>query len=274
MMAISRSLATAKESATPTVPDQGTGMKKKKPTIYQIDEERKEKVANFGLYVATCLPKFVQQVQFAGGDELELLIHPDGVIPVLSFLKGHHSAQFTNFIFACGVDVPTRKNRFEVVYALLSVRYNARIRVRTYTDEVAPLESACSVFSGAEWYEREIYDMYGVWFNNHPDLRRILTDYGFEGHPQRKDFPLTGYVELRYDPELLRAVYEPTEMTQEFRKFDLDTPWEVFPTFRDASITSGYKIITEKKRQQEQGEGDQPPPKQGDSKPPTSQSTK
>uniref|UniRef100_A0A1I7YRP8 NADH dehydrogenase [ubiquinone] iron-sulfur protein 3, mitochondrial n=1 Tax=Steinernema glaseri TaxID=37863 RepID=A0A1I7YRP8_9BILA len=215
----------------------------KKPTIYKIDEQKVERLANFGRYAAECLPKFVQQVQFAGGDELELLIHPSGVVPVLSFLKGNHSAQFTNLIFICGVDVPTRENRFEVVYALLSTRFNARIRVRTYTDEIAPLESAHSVFKGADWYEREIYDMYGVWFNNHPDLRRILTDYGFEGHPFRKDFPLSGYNEVRYDPELKRIVYEPTELAQEFRKFDLDTPWESFPAFREASITSGYKKV-------------------------------
>jgi len=217
--------------------------KKKKANLYVIDKTKQDKLADFGRYAAACLPKYVQQVQFAGGDELEFLIHPSGVIPVLAFLKGHHSAQFTNFIFSCGVDVPTRANRFEIVYALLSTRFNARCRIRTYTDEIAPLDSACSIFSGAEWFEREIYDMYGVWFNNHPDLRRILTDYGFQGHPQRKDFPLTGYVEVRYDSELCRVVNEPTEMTQEFRKFDLDTPWEVFPAFRDAPITSGYKII-------------------------------
>ena len=217
--------------------------KPSEPTLYKVDEVKKAQMANFGRYAASCLPKFVQQVQFAGGDELELLIHPSGVLPVLSFLKGHHSAQFTNFIFATAVDVPTRENRFEIIYALLSIRFNARIRVRTYTDEINPIESICTVFSGAEWYEREIYDMYGVWFNNHPDLRRILTDYGFEGHPQRKDFPLSGYVELRFDSELDRVVYEPTEMTQEFRKFDLDTPWEIFPAFREAPITSGYKVV-------------------------------
>jgi NADH dehydrogenase (ubiquinone) Fe-S protein 3 len=215
----------------------------KKPTIWQIDEAKVERLANFGRYAAECLPKYVQQVQFAAGDELELLIHPAGVIPVMSFLKGNHSAQFTNFIFACGVDVPTRKNRFEIVYALLSTRFNARIRVRTYTDEIAPIESITKIFEGADWYEREIYDMYGVWFNNHPDLRRILTDYGFEGHPFRKDFPLTGYNEVRYDPELKRVVYEPTELAQEFRKFDLDTPWESFDAFRDSTMTSGYKVI-------------------------------
>ncbi|KAI6234430.1 NADH dehydrogenase [ubiquinone] iron-sulfur protein 3, mitochondrial [Aphelenchoides fujianensis] len=215
----------------------------KKSTLWKINEQQRDRLADFGRYAARCLPKFVQQVQFAGGDELELLIHPSGIIPVLSFLKGHHAAQFTNFVFACGVDVPTRKNRFEVVYALLSTRYNARVRVRTYTDEVEPLESATPVFSGAEWFEREIYDLYGVWFNNHPDLRRILTDYGFEGHPFRKDFPLTGYTEIRYDPELRRVVYEPCELAQEFRKFELDTPWETFANFRDAPITAGYKKV-------------------------------
>ncbi|EYB97051.1 hypothetical protein Y032_0143g2360 [Ancylostoma ceylanicum] len=217
--------------------------KQKKPTVLKLDEEKRKRLANFGRYAAECLPKFIQQVQFAAGDELELLIHPSGVIPVLSFLKGNHSAQFTNLTFVCGVDVPTRKNRFEVVYSVFSPRFMARCRVRTYTDEVAPIESITSIYKGANWYEREVYDMFGVWFNNHPDLRRILTDYGFEGHPFRKDFPLTGYNEVRFDPELKRIVYEPTELAQEFRKFDLETPWETFPAFRDTSITSGYEKI-------------------------------
>jgi NADH dehydrogenase (ubiquinone) Fe-S protein 3 len=155
-------------------------------------------LAEFGRYAAQVLPKYIQRVQFAAGDELELLIHPKGIVPVTSFLKGHYSAQFTNFIFACGNDVPTRTYRFEIIYAFLSLPFNSRVRVRTYTDEVEPVESITSVFSGAEWFEREIYDMYGVWFNNHPDLRRILTDYGFEGHPFRRDFPLTGYTEVNY----------------------------------------------------------------------------
>ncbi|VDD86855.1 unnamed protein product [Enterobius vermicularis] len=218
--------------------------KRQKPNVWKIDTAKRERLAVFGKYVAECLPKFVQKVQFAGGDELELLIHPSGVVPVVAFLKGHHSAQFTNFIFVTGVDVPTRKNRFEVIYAFLSTRFNARIRVRTYTDEIAPLESITSVFRGANWYEREVYDMYGVWFNNHPDLRRILTDYGFEGHPLRKDFPLTGYYEVRYDPELRRVVQEPVELAQEFRKFDLDSPWEAFPAFRGQSITAGFQEVS------------------------------
>merc|ERR1711860_453663 len=127
---------------------------------------------------------------------------------------------------------PTRKNRFEVVYNLLSLRYNARIRVKTYTDELTPIESADSVFKAANWYEREIFDMFGVFFSNHPDLRRILTDYGFEGHPFRKDFPLSGYTEVRYDEELKRCVVEPLELAQEFRKFEYSSPWETFPKFR------------------------------------------
>ncbi|ETN72353.1 hypothetical protein NECAME_13891 [Necator americanus] len=127
--------------------------KKKKPTVLKLDEEKRKRLANFGRYAAECLPKFIQQVQarFAAGDELELLIHPSGVIPVLTFLKGNHSAQFTNLTFVCGVDVPTRKNRFEVVYSLFSPRFMARCRVRTYTDEVAPIESITSVFKGADW---------------------------------------------------------------------------------------------------------------------------
>uniref|UniRef100_A0A0K0F8I6 NADH dehydrogenase [ubiquinone] iron-sulfur protein 3, mitochondrial n=1 Tax=Strongyloides venezuelensis TaxID=75913 RepID=A0A0K0F8I6_STRVS len=213
------------------------------PSFYKIDETKRDKLANFGRYIAQCLPKFVEQVQFAAGDELEILIHPSGVVPVMTFLKGHHSAQFTNLSFVTAVDVPTRKNRFEIVYQFISIRFNARIRVRTYTDEIAPVESITPVFKGAEWYEREIYDMFGVWFNNHPDLRRLLTDYGFEGHPFRKDFPLSGYNEVRYDPELKRIVYEPTELSQEFRKFDLDTPWETFPKFKNESITAGYQIV-------------------------------
>ncbi|CAJ0596212.1 unnamed protein product [Cylicocyclus nassatus] len=248
---LQRTVTAASFSTTPLAREEAKE-KKRDPTILKLDEHKRERLANFGRYTAECLPKFIQQVQFAAGDELEFLIHPSGVIPVLSFLKGNHSAQFTNLTFICGVDVPTRKNRFEVVYSLLSVRFMARCRVRTYTDEVAPLESCTKVFKGADWYEREVYDLYGVWFNNHPDLRRILTDYGFEGHPFRKDFPLTGYNEVRFDPELKRIVYEPTELAQEFRKFDLETPWEIFPAFREKSMTSGYEKIPLHKEDQEE----------------------
>jgi len=216
---------------------------KKKPTYWYIDPAKQDRLAQFGRYVAECLPKYVQKVQLAAGDELEILIHPDGVYPVAHFLKGNHAAQFTNITCVTAVDVPTRENRFEVVYSFLSIRYNARCRVRTYVDEIASVESITKIFEGADWFEREVYDMFGVFFANHPDLRRILTDYGFDGHPMRKDFPLTGYTEVRYDDELKRVVVEPLELAQEFRRFDLDTPWEVFPKFKGESITAGYKDV-------------------------------
>ncbi|KAH8307097.1 hypothetical protein KR044_004957 [Drosophila immigrans] len=204
-------------------------------TVRKPDAVARSHLTDFGRYVAECLPKYVQKVQLTAGDELEVLIAPEGIVPVLQFLKDHHQAQFTNLIDIAGMDVPCRKYRFEVIYNLLSLRYNSRIRVKTYTDELTPLDSACEVHKAANWYEREIWDMYGVFFANHPDLRRILTDYGFEGHPQRRDFPLSGYVELRYDDEKKRVVCEPLELAQEFRKFDLSAPWEQFPNFRNAN---------------------------------------
>lgn len=142
------------------------------------------------------MPKYVQKIQLTAGDELEVLIVPEGIVPVLQFLKDHHQCQFTNLSDIAGMDVPSRPFRFEVIYNLLSLRFNSRIRVKTYTDELTPIDSCNDVHKAANWYEREIWDMYGVFFANHPDLRRILTDYGFEGHPQRRDFPLSGYVEV------------------------------------------------------------------------------
>ncbi|XP_072786015.1 NADH dehydrogenase [ubiquinone] iron-sulfur protein 3, mitochondrial isoform X2 [Taeniopygia guttata] len=128
--------------------------------------------------------------------------------------------------------LPKYIQQVQIVYNLLSLRFNSRIRVKTYTDELTPIDSAVPVHKAANWYEREVWDMYGVFFANHPDLRRILTDYGFEGHPFRKDFPLSGYVEVRYDDEVKRVVAEPVELAQEFRKFDLNSPWEAFPAYR------------------------------------------
>jgi len=203
-----------------------------KPTIRQQDLQKRKQLTEFSLYLAQCLPKFVQKIQLTHGDELEVMISPEGVLPVIAFLKDNHLAQFVNLTDIAGVDFPTRQYRFEIVYHLLSLRYNARIRVKTYTDELTPIDSICELFKGANWYEREVWDMYGVFFVNHPDMRRILTDYGFEGHPFRKDFPLSGYVESRYDDEVKRVVIEPLEMTQEFRKFDLQSPWQTFPNFR------------------------------------------
>lgn len=161
--------------------------------------------------------------------EMVLEVPHEQTVPVMRFLKLHSSSQFKCFIQATAVDYPQRQDRFRVVYNLLSTRFNARIRVQTRVDEITPLESATKVFKGADWFEREIWDMYGVFFHSHPDMRRILTDYGFEGHPFRKDFPLSGYVEVRYDDSEKRVVQEPVEIAQEYRNFDYSTPWEVFP---------------------------------------------
>lgn len=206
-----------------------------RPTAKPENALLRSTLHDFGEYVGNCLPKYVQKVQLTYNNELEVLIHPEGIIPIMTFLKDHHNAQYLNIVDIAGVDVPNRPYRFEIVYLLLSLRYNSRIRVKTYTDELTPLDSICSVFAGANWYEREIWDMFGVFFSNHPDLRRILTDYGFDGHPFRKDFPLSGYTEVRYDDEAQRVVIEPLELSQEFRKFEYSTPWETFRGFRTKS---------------------------------------
>ncbi len=149
-----------------------------------------------------------------------------GLIDLLTFLRDDPKTQFTQLVDLCGVDWPARLNRFDVVYHLLSMNKNLRIRVKVATDEETPVPSATGVFRAAGWFEREAWDLYGVLFSGHEDLRRILTDYGFEGHPMRKDFPLTGYVEVRYDAEQKRVVYEPVSLTQEFRNFEFMSPWE------------------------------------------------
>ena len=158
--------------------------------------------------------------------ELTLSVKSDAIVTVLRFLRDDKRTQFLCLIDICGVDYPGDAERFEVVYHLLSPKNNQRIRVKLRTDEENPIQSATSVFPGADWFEREAYDMYGILFVGHPDLRRILTDYGFDGYPMRKDFPLTGYVEVRYDDEQKRVVYEPVELRQEFRDFDYESPWE------------------------------------------------
>ena len=158
--------------------------------------------------------------------ELTVVAHADRIGRVLKFLRDDPQCRFLVLIDICGVDYPNRSKRFDVVYHLLSMHQNTRIRVRVMADETAPVPSVVGVFPAADWYEREVFDLYGVVFSDHPDLRRILTDYGFEGHPLRKDFPLTGHVEVRYDDELRRVVYEPVKLTQEFRNFDFMSPWE------------------------------------------------
>ena len=158
--------------------------------------------------------------------ELTIHVAPAEIVPVLKLLRDDGRCRFEILLDICGVDWPAREKRFDVVYHLLSPRLSQRIRVKIETDEDTPVASAVDVFPAANWYEREAYDMYGILFSGHPDLRRLLTDYGFNGFPLRKDFPLTGYVEVRYDDEQKRVVYEPVKLTQEFRRFDFESPWE------------------------------------------------
>ncbi len=158
--------------------------------------------------------------------ELTVVVVREQIVTVLKQLRDDPRCQFQCLIDICGVDYPARERRFDVVYHLLSLRQNLRIRLKVETDEKTPVPSVLDVHPCANWFEREAFDLYGILFSNHPDLRRILTDYGFRGHPLRKDFPLTGYVEVRYDDELKRVVYEPVKLTQEFRTFDFVSPWE------------------------------------------------
>ena len=176
-------------------------------------------------HVEAILEGEIVRQQIALG-ELTLVIPPDRIVPVLTALRDDKQCLFEVLIDICGVDYPEREKRFDVVYHLLSPRKNQRIRVKCETDADTAVPSAIDVFPAANWYEREAYDMYGILFSGHPDLRRILTDYGFQGHPLRKDFPLTGYVEVRYDDDQKRVVYEPVKLTQEFRSFDFESPWE------------------------------------------------
>jgi NADH-quinone oxidoreductase subunit C len=158
----------------------------------------------------------------------QLTLTADGadIVRVMRFLRDDERCLFWCIIDITAVDWPQREQRFDVVYHLLSPRRNQRIRVKVQTDEATPVPSIISVYRGADWFEREVYDLYGVLFSGHPDLRRLLTDYGFEGHPLRKDFPLTGFVEVRWDDELKRVVYDPVRLAQEFRNFDFLSPWE------------------------------------------------
>jgi NADH-quinone oxidoreductase subunit C len=158
--------------------------------------------------------------------ELSIGADASRITDVLTFLRDDPECRFVCFIDVTAVDFPDRSKRFEVVYHLLSPYKNTRVRVRVATDEATPVPSTVGVFPAADWFEREVYDLYGIVFSGHPDLRRILTDYGFQGHPLRKDFPTTGYVEVRYDDEQKRVVYEPVKLVQEFRQFDYLSPWE------------------------------------------------
>jgi NADH-quinone oxidoreductase subunit C len=158
--------------------------------------------------------------------ELTVVARGEDIVEVVRFLRDDPQCLYISLIDICGADYPGREKRFDVVYHFLSPRHNRRIRVKVEADDVTPVPSIIELFPGANWFEREAYDLYGVLFSGHPDLRRILTDYGFEGHPMRKDFPLTGYVEVRYDDAQGRVVYEPVKLPQEFRNFDFLSPWE------------------------------------------------
>jgi NADH-quinone oxidoreductase subunit C len=158
--------------------------------------------------------------------EVTVTVAAEHIREVLRILRDDGQCQFEQLVDVCGVDYPERAQRFDVVYHLLSPRKNVRLRVKCEADADTPVPSVVDLFPCANWYEREAYDMYGILFSGHPDLRRILTDYGFQGYPLRKDFPLTGYVEVRYDDQEKRVVYEPVKLTQEFRSFDFESPWE------------------------------------------------
>jgi NADH-quinone oxidoreductase subunit C len=182
-------------------------------------------LAQLGEHVAARLGDAVLDRQIAYGD-LTILVDSARIVEVVTFLREDPACRFVSFIDLCGVDYPGRERRFDVVYHLLSPAHNTRIRIKVEADETTPVPSIIDVYPAANWFEREAYDLYGILFSGHPDLRRILTDYGFEGHPLRKDFPLTGFVEVRYDDEQKRVVYERVKLQQEFRNFDFLSPWE------------------------------------------------
>ena len=184
-----------------------------------------ETLNSLGEAIVGALPGAVTGYEVAYG-ELNVRAEASEILKVLTTLRDDSRFNFINFTDLAGADYPAREKRFDLVWHLLSPKHNHRVRVTFEADERTPVPSAISVFPAANWYEREIYDLYGVLFADHPDLRRILTDYGFEGHPLRKDFPTTGYVEVRYDDEEKRVVYEPVKLVQEFRNFDFLSPWE------------------------------------------------
>ncbi len=180
---------------------------------------------DLGAHIASSMTNAIEASSVRHG-ELTLNARADQIVTVLTFLRDDPRCKFTTLIDICGADYPERGKRFDVVYHLLSMHLNHRIRIKIETDEQAPVPSVAGLFPCADWFEREAFDMYGIIFSNHPDLRRILTDYGFQGFPLRKDFPLSGHVEVRYDVEQQRVVYEPVTLTQGFRNFDFLSPWE------------------------------------------------
>ncbi len=184
-----------------------------------------EKTTEIAELVSLALDDLLESSKIANND-LSITVKKHDIVEVLTRLRDVSTLDFNCFIDLCGVDFPSRNERFEVVYHLLSMSQNARIRIKLSTDEDTAVPSVVDVFPAANWYERETFDMFGIIFDGHPDLRRILTDYGFEGYPLRKDFPLSGFVEVRYDDAEKRIVYESVKLTQDFRNFDFLSPWE------------------------------------------------
>ena len=181
-----------------------------------------------GAHIVSSQPGAATSHSVASG-ELTISTAAGGIVSLLTFLRDDPRCRFTTLIDICGADYPSRGKRFDVVYHMLSMHLNQRVRLKLEIDETTPVPSVAGLFPCADWFEREAFDMYGILFSNHPDLRRLLTDYGFQGHPLRKDFPLSGHVEVRYDPEQQRVVYEPLKLTQAFRNFDFLSPWEGMP---------------------------------------------
>ena len=180
---------------------------------------------NFAKIIVKTVPKWVKSCEIVN-NELMVTVHPDFVLPMCHFLKKNSLTRCSQLIDMTAVDYPDRDARFTVVYNFLSVDLNARLRLKTEVDGLTSIESITSIYPCAAWWERETWDMFGIFFTDHPDLRRILTDYGFQGHPLRKDFPLSGYTEVRYDTTEKRVISEPLQLAQEFRSFDFASPWE------------------------------------------------
>jgi NADH-quinone oxidoreductase subunit C len=190
-----------------------------------MDRPMDETLDKLGVMIVAALPGAALEHRVANG-ELTVVANASDIVKVVTFLRDDERCQFWSFVDVTAVDWPGRERRFDVVYHFLSPRLNARVRVKIEVSEGEPVASIIDIFPGANWFERETYDLYGIPFTGHPDMRRILTDYGFEGYPLRKDFPLTGFVEVRYDDEQKRVVYEPVRLNQEFRNFDFLSPWE------------------------------------------------
>lgn len=195
------------------------------PSVMVEQKQNNNEAIKFAKSLVKSVPKWIKYLVYSR-NEIVLYILPEYLLYLLTFLKNHVNTQFKLLIDITAVDYPSRLMRFELVYNLLSIQHNARIRIKTTIDEITPISSVTQLYSSAGWWEREVWDMFGIFFSNHPDLRRILTDYGFQGHPLRKDFPLSGFVEVRYDDSEKRVINSPIELTQEFRYFDFASPWE------------------------------------------------